>query len=163
MTHATETSSHSPSAGRSGPLRRLDTIAAVLIAAVGLAFGWYATSDLIHLQDPCPSGYCGLLQSIDGAILVTAVLALVLAAAVAAHRRKARLIGLVVCGIAGGGLLLDLMREFGAREDPRGIEPIPQLFAITMTIAAVAVALAAAAVFLFFSVTVERRPTDRSQ
>jgi hypothetical protein len=150
MTNATEPLSPSPQAGRSRRLRRLDTIAAVLIAAVALGLAWYARGYFIHPEaGPCPGGYCGLFESIGSLILITAVLALVLAAGVAAHRRWAQTIGLVVCSLAGGGLLFELLRGLGAPEDPRGVEP--DLFAITLGIAGVAIALTAAAVLLFFS------------
>jgi uncharacterized membrane protein YidH (DUF202 family) len=160
MTNFTEPLSPSSKAGRTKRQTRLDIIAAVLIAAVGLGLAWYARGYFVHREaGPCPGGYCGLFESIGYLILITAVLVLVLAAGVAAHRRKARLIGLVVCGIAGGWLLIEVLRSLAAAEDATRIEPDP-LFAITVGIAGFAVALAAAAVLLYFSVTAERGPTD---
>jgi hypothetical protein len=164
MTNAAEPDPPSQKASHGGRFRHLDTIAAVLIAAVGVGLAWYARGYFVHpAAGPCPAGYCGLFESIGWLVLIMAALALVLAAAVGAHRRRARLIGLGVCGFGGGGLLYELLREFAAPTDPRGIEPDPQLFAIRSAIAGVAVALSVAAVLLFLSLKAERVPDPRAR
>ena len=87
MTSATETSWHSPRADRAARVRRLDTIAALLIGAVGLGLALAAIAEFAMLYEvgTCPSGhYCTFVQGITVLQLITGVLALVLAAGIAA-------------------------------------------------------------------------------
>jgi hypothetical protein len=94
----------------------------------------------------CPSGpYCSFVRGIVLGQLVGGAVVLLLAVAIAAHRRPARLIGLVVCGAVGGKLLLELMRPVGTPPD-----------VLTLGIYGIAVGLTAAAVLLLVSVLGER-------
>jgi hypothetical protein len=159
MTHALELGSSASRPGRRTRNARLDVVAAVLIATVGLGLGLVAWWWLTRLQEEraCPLGfYCDFLSGIGYGILLTGVFALVLAAGIGAHRRPARLIGLVVCSLAGGKLLVEVLRELGETRDPTTTEAEMPHLALEVGIVALAFALCTAAVLLLFSVIADR-------